>query len=76
MVYFLLEIIYLDLGFYILSGIFDMVNLVFGLGFTELAPLLLAQVYKPNSNTLASLGATLVRNYDPLTHLLTDRGKV
>ena len=46
-VYFLLEIIYLDLGFYILSGVFDMVNLVFGLGFTELAPLLLAQVYKP-----------------------------
>ena len=27
-------------------------------------------------NKLASLGATLVRNYDPLTHLLTDRGKV
>ena len=28
------------------------------------------------SNKLASLGATLVRNYDPLTHSLTDRGKV
>ena len=52
MVYFLLEIIYLDLGFYILSGVFDMVNFVFGLGFTELAPLLLAQVYKPNSKNM------------------------
>ena len=29
-----------------------------------------------SDNKLASLGATLVRNYDPLTHLLTDRGKV
>ena len=28
------------------------------------------------NNKLASLGATLVRNYDPLTHSLTDRGKV
>ena len=27
-------------------------------------------------NKLASLGATLVRNYDPATYLLTDRGKV
>ena len=27
-------------------------------------------------NKLASLGATLVRNYDLLTYLLTDRGKV
>ena len=27
-------------------------------------------------NKLTSLGATLVRNYDPLTHSLTDRGKV
>ena len=26
-------------------------------------------------NKLASLGATLVRNYDPLTDLLTDRGR-
>ena len=29
-----------------------------------------------NNNKLASLGATLVRNYDPLTYPLTDRGKV
>ena len=29
-----------------------------------------------NYNKLASLEATLVRNYDPLTYPLTDRGKV
>ena len=29
-----------------------------------------------NINKLASLEATLVRNYDPLNHLITDRGKV
>ena len=28
------------------------------------------------TNKLASLGATLVRNYDPATYLLTHRGKV
>ena len=29
-----------------------------------------------SGNKLASLVATLVRNYDLLTHLLTDKGKV
>ena len=29
-----------------------------------------------SNNKLASLEATLVRNYDPATHWLTDRGKV
>ena len=35
-----------------------------------------ARSVSKESNKLASLGATLVRNYDPLTHSLTDRGKV
>ena len=29
-----------------------------------------------SENKLASLEATLVRNYDPLNHLITDGGKV
>ena len=29
-----------------------------------------------HNNKLASLEATLVRNYDPLNHLITDGGKV
>ena len=36
----------------------------------------LVKIGDDEQNKLASLGATLVRNYDPLTDLLTDRGKV